>query len=244
MLIFIVELDTHLISDYMATVTLPETFRYMKLDSIGLDASPARSGGRESLILTYTSPGRVEDYELYPEDHTRAMVRFLFEKVSVEEMLPVPYAPLWTWDEKGLRIFFTMKRTLLETGASPCETQDAFVSVTRKQIFLSKNVFSRYVEALLERSGFGMTEVSVVWSPAIGGYVAEHENLKVQLLITEEETLTDLLDFTGLKKTLTWISSGASVDFERVRAGADVSKEGMRIPLILRNASGGRRNSA
>lgn len=233
MMVFSVEISTADIAAYMASHFLPEYFENMKLEKIVFDPAALNWNGTQPLILTYSVPGRVEDFEMKPEEHAFPLLCSVHPFFQTAKAAFIPNSSLWTWDEEKMRILFTAKELQTEPSGEVFSTEDAYVSVSRRRIFISFEVLQEYLAAQFAEIGLEMGPDSPMrWDDSIGGLIYRAGSVTIQWILSEADALDDVLRFLGLDLMLGQIRSWVNPTVETSQiAAACVTEKGLLIPL-------------
>ena len=174
MIDFWASLDESDVEKYAKTLILPEYMSHLNLRPFSFSEQRESASGREPLTLLYVGDGRLEELELRPERDALPLIASLALGVDVEKIRLPNSGAYWTWSDYGpthpffseprasetdvsstasdaesprfLRVYFEPR----ETTFSPTRTfdaQDAYVSVSRREIFFSWRVLEAYLEA-------------------------------------------------------------------------------------------------
>lgn len=244
MIVFQVEIHESDISSYMASHFLPDYFQNMRMEKIVFDPGKLNWNGTQPLVLTYSVPGRVEDFELHPQKHAFSILRHLHPFFQEEKAAFIPNASLWIWDSQMMRIHFMLKELETQPSGEVYGASDAYVSFSRRKIFLSFDVIQEYLAAQFGKLGLEMgAEDPIRWDDSIGGLVYRSGNVTVQWVLSDCEALQDLLRFLGLDSVLSQMED--FVD-SRFRVGqiteASLSESGLTIPLVVEETPSEERN--
>ncbi|MBR4834074.1 MAG: hypothetical protein IKU86_07070 [Thermoguttaceae bacterium] len=173
MIDFWARIDESDVEKYAKTLILPEYMSHLKLLPFSLSEQVESASGREPLTLTYVGDGRLEELTLEPERDAAPLIASLDLGVNVEKIRIASAGPCWTWNDFGpshpfyarpldstpsaaetndaesrrfLRVYFEPKeeRFRQELKFDAC---DAYVSVSRREIFFSWRVLRAYLEA-------------------------------------------------------------------------------------------------
>ncbi len=225
------------IEAYAGTLVVPSYLAHLYLGPFRFAAQAANTDGRQSLMLTYLGEGRLEEYTLEPERHTRAMIRFVSPDLQ-EERIQLPKDDacwLWTNEESAepcLRVYFAPIASALKTTLAEPIGQAAYVSVSRGHVFLGRSVVEAYVAAWLEHLGikppatfeFGTPGAEIEFrAGSIGGH----------LVVDDRETVDDLLHFAGLDKVLKQLRPFVSLALSGGSAAERaLQDDGLFLPLV------------
>jgi predicted esterase len=111
---------------------------------------------------------------------------------------------------------------------------EAYVSISRQEVFLSKNTLARYFEAWKNRiAGRNSEELPVKPTLKIigGGFSFQGAQIGGEFLLENDAVFQDLLRFSGLQRALDAIGGMVRLDME---AGeTEISEEGLRLTLLV-----------
>lgn len=234
MIFFETAITSSEVARYMASLILPEDFRNMRMEEIHLDAQTLNSEGSQFLKVTYTLPGRVEDIELDPEKHAFRLIQSFHPNFQLEKVQFIPHSSRWLWSQDSVRIYFTLKELNSSPSGEVFEADEAYVSLTRRQIFLSYGLIQEYLLMLIADLGLETgDEVSVHWDESKGGAVYRCGNTLVQWTPEGEEEFQDLLNFAGsnliLKQTCDLLKTNVQIQFEITQ----ITNAGLKIPIKI-----------
>ncbi len=174
MIDFWARLDESDVEKYAKTLILPEYMSHLNLRPFSLSDQRESASGRESLTLLYVGDGRLEELELRPERDALPLIASLDVGVDVEKIRLPNAGAYWTWSDYGpshpffsqpldsendakepsddaesprfLRVYFEPRETTFSQTRT-FDAQDAYVSVSRREIFFSWRVLQAYLEA-------------------------------------------------------------------------------------------------
>ncbi len=174
MIDFWARLDESDVEKYAKTLILPEYMSHLNLRPFSLSEQRESASGREPLTLIYVGDGRLEELELRPERDALPLIASLDVGVDVAKIRLPNSGACWTWSDCGpthpffsqaldaenddappindnassrcLRVYFEPRETTFARTAT-FDAQDAYVSVSRREIFFSWRVLQAYLEA-------------------------------------------------------------------------------------------------
>lgn len=174
MIDFWARFDESDVEKYAKTLILPEYMSHLNLRPFSLSEQRESASGREPLTLLYVGDGRLEELELRPERDALPLIASLDLGVDVEKIRLPKSGAYWTWSDYGpshpffsrpldsennepapsddaassrcLRVYFEPRETTFSQTAT-FDAQDAYVSVSRREIFFSWRVLETYLEA-------------------------------------------------------------------------------------------------
>ena len=174
MIDFWARLDESDVEKYAKTLILPEYMSHLSLRPFSLSEQRESASGREPLTLVYVGDGRLEELELQPERDALPLIASLPLGLNPEKIRLSNNGACWTWNEFGpshpffansveseksdktppndaassrfLRVYFEPReKTFSKTLRF--DAQDAYVSVSRREIFFSWRVLEAYLKA-------------------------------------------------------------------------------------------------
>ena len=242
MLSFWAELDVSAIESYARGLLLPEYMSHLTLERFDFSRQPHNRDGRAPLLFRYSGVGRAEEFLLSPEEHAPAMLERLAERIDPQKILLSEKDAIWNWNAAensaaALRIFFS----LVPTDSSPISDRpfpaaDAYVSVSRREIFLSHKPLREYI---LQRCRAALRSDSPLMTPN----AAEHLTTEIlagtvgfrfgalagTLLPGDEESSRALVRFARLDEPLEQLADYVTRNF---RTGAvRLDDDGLRLSL-------------
>lgn len=174
MIDFWARFDESDVEKYAKTLILPEYMSHLNLRPFSLSEQRESASGREPLTLLYVGDGRLEELELRPERDALPLIASLDLGVDVEKIRLPNSGAYWTWSDYGpshpffsrplasenddsapsdddassrfLRVYFEPRKTTFSQTLT-FDAQDAYVSVSRREIFFSWRVLQAYLEA-------------------------------------------------------------------------------------------------
>lgn len=175
MIDFWARLDESDVEKYAKTLILPEYMSHLNLRPFSLSEQRESASGREPLTLLYVGDGRLEELELQPERDALPLIASLDLGVNLEKISLPNSGAYWTWNDFGpthpffseplesengdedapnddktstrcLRVYFEPRQTTFSQTLK-FDAQEAYVSVSRQEIFFSWRVLQAYLEA-------------------------------------------------------------------------------------------------
>ncbi len=234
MLNFSVEVRAEEIASYLASHFLPEYFRNMSLRQIVLDPDSLNWNGSQPLRVTYSVPGRIEDFELFPQEHAFQIIRSIYPCFQSEKVQFIPNSSMWLWDNEKITIFFMLKEQETEPSGEVFLSDEAYLSFSRREAFLSFEVIQEYLEAQLGGLGVDLKDDDspIYWDDSCGGMVYRNGNAKVQWILSAENSLKDVFHFVGLDTAFIQMKEYVKPRIEIGTISSSVfSEKGLTIPL-------------
>ncbi|MBR5244309.1 MAG: hypothetical protein IKW13_08740 [Thermoguttaceae bacterium] len=175
MIDFWARLDESDVEKYAKTLILPDYMSHLNLRPFTLSDQRESASGREPLTLLYVGDGRLEELELLPERDALPLIASLDLGVNPEKIRLPNSGAYWTWNDFGpthpffsepldsenddetdspddetsprfLRVYFEPSETTFSQTLK-FDAQDAYVSVSRQEIFFSWRVLEAYLKS-------------------------------------------------------------------------------------------------
>ena len=173
MIDFWARLDESDVEKYAKTLILPEYMSHLNLRPFSLSDQRESASGREPLTLLYVGDGRLEELELLPERDALPLIASLDLGVNLDKIRLSNSGAYWTWNDFGpthpffarpldsendavsqndktpsrfLRVYFEPSETTFSQTLK-FDAQDAYVSVSRREIFFSWRVLEAYLKS-------------------------------------------------------------------------------------------------
>jgi hypothetical protein len=228
------------IEAYAGALVLPSYLAHLCLGPFKFADQAANADGRESLVLTYLGEGRLEEYALEPASHALAMIRFVAAGLDAQRIrLPMDDAS-WLWSDgeplsPGLRVYFAPVASSLKKTLPGPIGQEAYVSVSRRHVFLGRSVVEAYVTAWLEHLGIA-APVSFEFGTPAGDIAFRADSIGGQLVLDDRTTVEDLLHFAGLAKLLAQLRPFVAMELDAALPnGGEIQENGIYLPLACRH---------
>ena len=212
MLTFFAKIPLKKIEEYASVQFVPPYLAYTKLEPISMNTQETRKRAAP-IHLLYTATGRMEDHYLHAEEHAMKILPWLYENYLNEkripagnesrEISPVDGASLWHWEDENLCVPFAPPVRKLETRGKTLSSADTYVSISRRQIFISYPVIRNYMAAWLQKIGLNGLEIQELrWEPAGFYFLLDASPFYGKLIFSDMDTVHDLLHFAHLDRTL------------------------------------------
>jgi hypothetical protein len=222
---------------YATTLVLPDYLAHLRLGPFRFDEQPESCDGQEPLRLTYCGDGRLEEYFLRPEDHALAMIRFVCSRIATSRLrLPQDDAK-WHWNPvadppEPMRVYFEPATRSLCASAPSLPSSAAYVSVSRRQVFVGRSVAESYLRAWLETLAIDAAEIRFEFETPSGGVEFSTGAVGGQMFLADEVVANDLIRFAGLERALAQVSDWVRLDLDSdVQDKCGVHDEGVYIRL-------------
>ena len=233
MMIFTLTIQPEDVTRYMATVIVPGFLRNLRLEPVHFNTHSLNKDGTQALKLIYKAAGRVEELDLDPEEHALPLLREVLPSLALQNVNLVENSTLWTWNDEVMQIHFQVQ-TPPVTIDEMIPTEEAYLSVSRREIFLSQKLFRRYFACKYAQLGLNFPEhAEVAWNPSVGGILCHAEKVSSQLVFTDTEAIEEILGFAHLTDILPSVESWVNTD-SRILLGTSVQiRDGGGIVLPL-----------
>lgn len=214
------------VENYARTLLLPDYMSHLVMDSFHFADQPFNQGGQEPLVITYSGDGRLEEIHLRPGEHAIRILANL-KPPLLPGRIELPRDAVWSWSRENsgvecptgssipvMRVYFSPHPACLEEeSACPFPARDAYVSVSRGEIFLSKKVLVAYLGRQCDRVSTTEEEELPHLIPIAGGYRFQQGVIGGELLVAPDRVLDDLLFFARLKRSLGYLADSVSIDW-------------------------------
>jgi hypothetical protein len=235
-------LDETDLEGYAATLVLPPYLAHLQLQPFRFASQVANSDGREPLVLTYVGEARLEEFRLGPKEHALAMIRSVCPGIDGSLVQLPQDDAAWHWSPTAespgtMRVYFGPTQQALTDRIGRPVAQDAYVSVSRGQVFIGRPVAEAYVRAWLRRLGlddsgasfdFGAPSAAIEFvSGPVGG----------QVFLDDEVSIRDLLQFAGLDAILAQLGQFVRLGLDAPHQnGSGVLADGIHIQLAAQGS--------
>lgn len=244
MLSFWAELDVSAIESYARGLLLPEYMSHLALEHFEFSRQPHNRNGRAPLLLRYSGVGRAEEFLLPPEEHAPTMLERLVERIDPKKIILSEKDAIWNWStaenpaDGVLRIFFSSAPAdSSPISDRPFSAVDAYVSVSRREIFLSHKPLREYV---LQRCRAALRPDSPLLTPVaadrltietLAGTVGfRFGALAGTFLPGDEESSRALVRFARLDEPLGQLADYVTRNF--MTGGVRLDDDGLHLPLV------------
>lgn len=240
------------ISAYAGTLILPSFMAHLERAPFRFGEQASNVDGLQPLKISYVGEGRYEEFFIHPEKHASPILQSVCPNSDPERIRFRQGETLWRWssdfwngrDDKLesaeqqptlMRIYFeSVAQTLPDDIFHRFDPKQCYVSVTRMEIFLSKEVIREYFSAwlnLLENNSYEKRSDVLPEIEAIaGGFVFHGHRLGGEFVLQDNETLRDMFRFCGLAKSLDELSSLVRPDLDAPET--EISDDGLRFRLV------------
>lgn len=237
MLIFVAQINAENVERYMASVMLPPYFHNLKLERISFESQNQGASRCEPLRLRYSLPGRVEDFFLNPREHAIPLLKTAYPKIESRYVRLLDDSPIWRFRKDQMLIYFTSCETCLEPSPEALASTESFISISRHQVYLAISTFRQYVEEMYLQMGIELpTDAKICWDDSVGGIRYVASPISIQLEISDEKSLNDIMNFANLLALLDQVNPWAGLDFEEIQNNTvQISESGITFPLKERH---------
>ncbi len=230
---YLIKIDFSLfeITSYMSSHVLSDFYENMRLEKIGLQPAYMNGTGDQPLILTYSLPGRVEDYEMRPEEHAFRMISHRFPDFVPEQAQFCTGVPFWTWTTEKMTINIEPKEIDPEPTGEIVSTEDAYVSISRREVFISFEIIQEFLTFQLARLGLELKKPQPLsWDASRNALVYQGEGLSIAWIISEPNAFDPLLHFLNLDRIVKSLRDEFRFSIEEA-APTYEPMNAMKIPL-------------
>jgi len=224
---------------YAGSLVLPGHLSHLRLGPFKFSGQSKNSDGQEPLKLTYCGEGRLEEYALPPEDHVLDMIRFVCPRIETSRIRLSRDDASWHWNPTAdppepMRIYFEpTTRLLLGPPRSP--TPEAYVSVSRRHVFIGRPVVESYLRAWLESLGIDEEAIEFEFDTPSGGVEFAASAVGGQMFLSDDVIAKELLRHAGLERPLSHVSEWATVDLDSPPSDrCGIHQDGVYIQLSER----------
>lgn len=229
-----IEITLPEITSYMASHILSDFYENMRLDKIGLAPDFTNGVGNQPLIFTYSLPGRVEDYDMRPEEHAFLLIASRHPDFVPEKAQFCRGVPLWTWETDKIVINIEPKELDCEPTGEIVNTEDAYVSISRKHVFISFEMIQEFLTLQLARLGLNLKDVQPLkWDASRNALICQSGPVSITWVISEPNAFEPLLRFLRLDQMIQNIRDEYRFSIEEA-APIHEPVKAMRIPLRKR----------
>ena len=243
------------ISAYAGTLILPSFMAHLERMPFRFAEQASNVDGLQPLKICYVGDGRLEDFFIHPEKHALSMLAAVCHGLDAKQIRVCKNGTIWRWSHhfggtpveenedipvSRMRVYFESTPRILPSEISiRFDPRHCYVSVTRKELFLAREVVQGYIAAwfdLFSRNGNEQkTDNPVVVEPIAGGFAFHNNRFGGELVLQDDEIFTDLLRFCGLGKSLEELSSIIRPDLDSPEL--EINDDGLRIRLAVIKAS-------
>ncbi len=225
---------------YAATLVLPRYLSHLCLRPFSFKEQSENSDGQEPLRLTYCGDGRLEEFLLRPRDHVLETIRFACPRIETSRIrLPQDDAK-WFWNRAAdppepMRVYFEPTTRSLHASAPSPPSSEAYVSVSRRHVFVGRPVVESYLAAWLESLGIDDAEVRFEFETPSGGVELSTGAVGGQMFLSDDVVAEELIRFAGLNRALTHVSDWVRLDLDSDRQDkCGIYEDGVYIRLSER----------
>lgn len=238
---------------YVRGLILPGYLSHLTMEPLQFKRQTHNFDGRQPLILRYSGPGRLEEFPLDPVEHLPGLLRRLPEKLDLSKIVLNQNDALWNWENAdetaplsspatdvsvespSLRLFFLAAEPLFgQKAETRYPSEDAYVSVSRGEIFLSYRVVRDYLSARCRALLLPDSPVQSDSTEATAEFLAgtcrfRFGSLHGRLIPDDGELSEDIARFADLVKPLEHVSD--YLDRETPKGPVRIDSDGIRLTL-------------
>ena len=242
MLSFWITVNESNVEAFCATLLLPDYMSHLRIAPFRFADQPHNGDGRQSLIITYTGPGRLEEFPVHAAKHAENLLQYVVPDIVSGEIRISEHDVVWSWsaDEASMKLCFQPVAARLEAAFPPrFDPEDAYVSVSRREMHIGHPVLEAFVAAwfakLCGRQTVSFDTPSAGADPVgiemiAGGFSFRQGRFGGQMLIEDDMPLSDLILFAGLARPLESVRH--QVKLHASSSETRVDKSGLTLPLL------------
>ena len=222
---------------YVGSLVLPTYLSHLRLGPFKFSEQSTNSDGQEPLKLTYYGEGRLEEFLLRPSDHLLNMIRFACPRVKTSRIrLPQDDAK-WHWNPSAdppgpMRIYFEPTTRLLCGSVALPTSPEAYVSVSRRHVFIGRSVVESYLKAWLESLGIDDAAIEFDFDTPSGGVEFVASGIGGQMFLSDDVVAKELIRSAGLQRPLAYVSDWVELDLESaLQDKSAIREDGVYIEL-------------
>lgn len=225
---------------YAGSLLLPSYLAHLGLAPFKFSQQSKNTDGQEPLRLTYCGEGRFEEFVLHPKDHVLAMIRFVCPRIKTSRIRLPQDDARWYWDpsaepSQGLRIYFEPTTRSLYGAVALPPSPEAYVSVSRRHVFIGRPVVESYLKAWLTSLGIDDEAADFDFDTPSGGVEFAAKAVGGQLFLSDDVLAKELTRFAGLDKALAEVNDWVKLDLESAREdNSGICDNGIYIQLSQR----------
>jgi hypothetical protein len=246
------------IAAYAATLILPSYMSHLQLSPFRFATQQSCNSGEQSLTLTYTGPGRIEQFELSARENALELLCHTCPGLQRNRVQLPTQGAIWLWPppksgkmpqsdrpfvtptstdditESGanMRLFFRPVAETLAAAETPPQSfppEKAYLSISRGEIFLHTDVITAYFRAWLEYLGMQEPPENVTCRATTCGFIAESPYLTIEATIEPNDIFQDMLQFAGLSRWFGELDGNIAPDLDA--EGTTITNHGLLIAL-------------
>jgi len=204
---------------YAATLVLPRYLSHLRLRPFRFREQSENSDGQQPLRLTYCGDGRLEEFLLRPEDHVLPTIRFACPRIETSRIRLPRDDARWFWNPAAdppepMRVYFEPTTRSLRPSAPSPLSSEAYVSVSRRHVFVGRPVVESYLAAWLESLGIDHAEVRFAFETPSGGVELSTGAVGGQWFLSDDVVAHELIRFAGLEQPLAHVSDWVQLDLD------------------------------
>jgi len=212
-------LDEADVEAYAGSLVLPSYLSHLRLAPFRFRDQSENCDGQQPLKLTYCGEGRLEEFLLHPNGHVLDMIRFACPRIKTSKIrLPQDDAK-WYWSPSAdppepMRVYFEPTTRSL-SGAEPLPPSPAaYVSVSRRHVFIGRSIVESYLKAWFESLGIDYSEARFEFDTPSGGIEFAASSFGGQMFLADDVIAGELIRYAGLQRPLSYVSDCVELDLE------------------------------
>jgi len=247
------------ISTFAGTLILPDYMSHLQLVPFRFASQPPDRNSDQSLVLTYTAPGRIEEFELEGKDHAIDLLCYTCTELKREQIKPPEKGALWSWPSayhhelfgnqdqetenaekienndknKIMRVFFEPVEPVLGVSSPvPIPPEKAHLSISRKELFFHREVIIAYFCSRIASLGVSLKADDVQLSLTPLGFLCSSSTICWEWGPEPDRIFHDIVHFADLGhwlKMFQKLISPVLGSFE-----TSISENGLSIRIIDR----------
>ncbi|MDO5554180.1 MAG: hypothetical protein Q4G68_10505 [Planctomycetia bacterium] len=233
--------------NYTRSLILQDYMSHLAMDPFHFADQAYNRTGMEPLVISYSGEGRLEEVALDPATHARPLLASLRPAILPGRTV-LPDDAIWSWaaspDNGGLtpggcendvraaesvtapsakptmRIYFASVPGILgEESPVAFPAREAYVSVSRGELFLSTEVICAYLSSrcryFLEDAVHGVPgNDDLTLAPIAGGYHFQLGAVAGELILSCDQVLDDLILFARLQRSIGYLTDIVTIDWK------------------------------
>ncbi len=208
------------IEHYARSLVLPAFMSHLRMDPFSFSQQQHNADGREPLVVLYSGDGRLEEILLKPEKHALAILGSLDTQIDTQKV-SLPDGPIWTWsggseETPELRLYFVPLAPGLNRESSDVfPPAQAYLSVSRKELFISESVIRLYFEQCCKAivSGSNKADSLPEWTQSSSGLRFRCGQIGGEWIVSMDAVMDDLLCFARLKRAAQYLEPTQPIDW-------------------------------
>ena len=225
---------------YAGSLVLPSYLSHLRLGPFKFHEQSENSDGQQPLKLTYCGEGRLEEFLLHPRDHVLDMIRFACPQIKTSRIrLPQDDAK-WYWSPSAdppepMRIYFEpTTRSLCGSDSLP-PSPEAYVSVSRRHVFIGRSIVESYLKAWFESLGIDEAGAQFEFDTPSGGIEFTASAVGGQMFLSDDVIAGELIRYAGVDRPLSYVRDWVELDLDSApQDKCGIHRDGVYIQLSER----------